>query len=123
METEKFDSPKQKGRTLSDAELLSHGAEYNEKGQIIATEKQTATAEEEMRAELMAKDILQYFNLEEFRTIVVALQEEKTKLSQSSKEQDNKKAEEVSILLNRLQEAYKAAFKTQSAKNELPKSK
>lgn len=116
METEKFNPSIHKERILSDAELISEGAEYDENGVLKITEQQEEAARKEMDAELIAKKLLQDFNLDEINTMVVALQT----LSQSNETQqaEAKKAANLSV---RLYRAYSAAVKLSQDKNELPK--
>lgn len=119
-----FDPQQQKDRTLSDASLLSEGAEYDEKGNLIITEKQEENTREMMDQEIMAKNLLKLFKLKDFWTIVIALNNESARLYNDPKSnaEEKQRAFDLSHKLSKIYNvANKIDQKTDSDKNELPK--
>jgi hypothetical protein len=64
-----------RGAKMNDAAMLHMGAEIDERGQIIATERQEDEARREMELEFMAKDLVKYFSEEDLLEITNALDE------------------------------------------------
>lgn len=107
MEQGQFNPQKQRDRVIADAELLSEGADYNEKGLLIVTEQQEVTARKEMEMELMAKKLMGLFSIEEMCIIADALIVEKEKFQKSDKEE----SEKIDVLWNRMAGVIKATKK------------